>query len=88
MADWHRYILDSSEPSDKATITFFPTILIPVSSNCYTTTQRSNSDCVEIDIAAHKMVDEAYFDQDDWVKRSICTTAKASEYLLQVPSSF
>jgi hypothetical protein len=34
------------------------------------------------------MVDEAYHDQDDWVKRSICTTAKASEYLFRVPSPF
>jgi hypothetical protein len=28
------------------------------------------------------MVDEAYRNQDDWIKRSIRTTAKASECLL------
>jgi starch phosphorylase len=38
------------------------------------------SDDFDSYIAAQKMVDEAYHDQDDWVKRSICTTAKMGKF--------
>ena len=34
--------------------------------------------CTILDLAALAMIDEAYLDKEEWIKKSICTTAKVS----------
>jgi hypothetical protein len=44
---------------------------------------RSTTDNSSVDIRALEMVDEAYADRTEWIKKSIRTTAKVSSILLR-----
>lgn len=77
-----RFVLGCLIPSGRETIIYYLMIstLVGVTSIGFC----RSADQVSLDIEALAMVDDAYSDRDEWIKKSIRTTAKACYRFIEV----